>query len=49
VSIAAEGLIIDAFANAEGLSAVGSRWRLVSDQVMAFCAQPLEKVKISAR
>jgi len=34
VSIASEGLIIDAFANGDGLSAVGSRWRLVSDQVM---------------
>lgn len=34
MSIASEGLIIDAFANGDGLSAVGSRWRLVSDQVM---------------
>jgi hypothetical protein len=34
VSIASEGLIIDAFASGDGLSSVGSRWRLVSDQVM---------------
>ncbi len=34
MSIAAEGLTIDEFANGEDLSALGTRWRVVSDQVM---------------